>query len=101
MEDSHVPDIVVRNIDDTMVERVKEIARNRKWSINDVILHALRSGLGMGNESLGNEREFHSIATLGGTWHADETAAFEEALDALVAAPEGQLARKKPDGDEG
>jgi len=89
-----VPDIAVRHIDDAMVERIKQIARDRKWSINDVILHALRSGLGMGGETLSTEREFHSIATLTGTWQAEEAAAFEEAIDAMASVPEGQLARK-------
>ena len=99
-----MPDIAVRHIDDAMVERIKEIARDRKWSINDVILHALRSGLDMGGEKLGAEREFHSIATLTGTWQAEETAAFAEAIDAMASVPEGQLARKpsgkKPKADK-
>lgn len=94
MEAVNVPDIAVRHIDEAMVERIKEIARARKWSINDVILHALRSGLGMGGDMLDAEREFHSIATLTGTWQADETAAFEDAIDAMASVPEGQLARK-------
>lgn len=89
-----MPDIVVRHIEEAMVERIKQVARERKWSINDVILHAMRSGLGLGGEQLGTEREFRSIANLAGTWKADETAAFEEALDALATVPDGQLARK-------
>ena len=93
-EDSHVPDIVVRHIDDSMVERIKQIARERKWSINDVVLHAMRNGLGLSDENLGTEREFRSIAKLAGTWQAEESAVFEEALDAMASVPEGQLARK-------
>lgn len=93
-EVSHVPDIVVRHIDDSMVERIKQIARDRKWSINDVVLHAMRNGLGLSNENLGAEREFGSIARLAGTWQAEESAVFEEALDAMASVPDGQLARK-------
>jgi hypothetical protein len=100
LEETHVPDIVVRHIDDAMVERIKQIARERKWSINDVVLHAMRSGLGLGGEHLGIEREYRSIAKLGGTWQAEESAAFEEALDALASVPEGQLARKPAGGDK-
>nr|WP_221265780.1 hypothetical protein [Oleiagrimonas soli] len=81
-----------------MATRIKEIARDRKWSINDVVLHAMRSGLGLGGEVLGAEREFRSIAKLAGTWQSEETAAFEEALEALAAAPEGQLAGKPRSG---
>jgi hypothetical protein len=87
-----MPDIVVRHIDDAMAERVKTLARERKWSINEVILHALRYGLGLNGDPFGeHEREFRSIARLGGTWDADEAAAFQEALDALAATEPEQL----------
>ncbi len=82
-----MPDIVVRHIEDAMAERIKSLARERQWSINDVILHALRYGLGMsGDVFSSHEPEFRSVAHLGGTWDADEAAAFKEALDALAAA---------------
>ena len=92
-----MPDIVVRHIDHAMAERIKTLARERKWAINDVILHALRYGLGLAGDSLaGHEREFRSIAELGGTWAADESAAFQDALDALAAAdPEEFIDDKK------
>lgn len=93
-----MPDIVVRNIDDAMVERIKALARERNWSINDVILEAMRNGLGLDSSRIGSVREFRSIADLAGTWKADETAAFEEALEAMATAPEGQLARKSSNG---
>lgn len=92
-----VPDIVVRHIDDATAERIKTLARDRKWSINDVILHALRYGLGMAGDPFGeHEREFRSIAELGGTWAADESAAFQEALNALAAADPEQFIDEDP-----
>jgi NRPS condensation-like uncharacterized protein len=97
MEVSHVPDIVVRHIEDSLIERIKSLAREKDWSINDVLLHALRTGLGMESEKLNVAYEFRYIADLAGTWKAEETAAFEEALKALATAPEGQLAQKKSD----
>ncbi|HET7663569.1 MAG TPA: hypothetical protein VFK31_08020 [Rhodanobacteraceae bacterium] len=92
-----MPDIVVRHIDDAMAERIKTLARERQWSINDVILHGLRYGLGMGGDAFAShENDFRSVANLSGTWDASETAAFQEALDALASAePE----RMKNDGD--
>ncbi|HET7300592.1 MAG TPA: hypothetical protein VFJ01_08045 [Oleiagrimonas sp.] len=82
-----MPDIVVRHIDDALAERIKTLARERQWSINDVILHALRYGLGMGGDAfVSHEHEFRSVANLGGTWDASETAVFQEALDALASA---------------
>lgn len=87
-----MPDIVVRHIDDAVAERIKRLARERQWSINDVILHALRYGLGMAGDAFGtHEHEFRSVANLGGTWDADETAAFKEAVDALAAADPEQM----------
>lgn len=77
-----MPDILVRHLDDAMVQRIKEIARERHWSINEAILHALRHGLGLaGDEGLRSSPR--DIATLVGTWDAGESAAFEEALKAF------------------
>lgn len=93
-----MPDIVVRHIDDATAERIKTLARERQWSINEVILHALRYGLGLSGDAFGlHEQEFRNVAHLGGTWDASETAAFQEALDALVAAEPEQL---KQDGSD-
>jgi hypothetical protein len=83
-----VPDIVVRHIEDAVAERVKMLARERQWSINDVILHALRHGLGLAGDPFAErECEFHNIASLTGTWAADESAVFKEAIEALADAP--------------
>ena len=92
-----MPDIVVRHIDDAMAERIKTLARERQWSINDVILHAMRYGLGMGGDAFAShEHEFRSVAHLGGTWDATETEAFQEALNALASAKPEQM---KNEGD--
>jgi hypothetical protein len=77
-----VPDILVRHIDEASAERIKAIARERAWSINEVILHALRHGLGLAGDELGR-RELHDIAHLRGTWEPTEAAAFRSALDAF------------------
>ena len=42
-----MPDLVIRHIDSLMAERIKTLAKDRHWSINDVVLHALRHGLGL------------------------------------------------------
>lgn len=77
-----VPDILVRHIDDLTAERIKAIARERQWSINEVILHALRHGLGF-DEEADSPHELHDIAHLRGTWEATEAAAFRKALEAF------------------
>jgi hypothetical protein len=77
-----VPDILVRNIEESVAERIKSIARERNWSINDVVLHILRHSLGFGGEEMAS-REIHDVAMLTGTWDAGESAAFRTALEAF------------------
>jgi hypothetical protein len=79
-----VPDILVRNIDDATAERIKTIARERNWSINDVIVHVLRHSLGLGGEDvMRRDRDIHDVAVLAGTWDPKESAAFRTALEAF------------------
>ena len=81
-ERSAVPDILVRNIEDSVAERIKAIARERNLSINEVILHVLRHSLGLGGEDF-SRRDAHDVAVIGSTWDAGETAAFRTALEAF------------------
>lgn len=83
-----VPDILVRNIEETLAERIKTIARERNWSLNDVILHILRQGVGLGGEDLANQVT-QDIAMLSGTWDATESAAFRSAVDAFESLESG------------
>ncbi len=97
-------DIRVRQIDDAMVQRIKELARERQWSINEVILHALRFGLGMGGappERMDMQRDPHDVAKLAGTWNAEESRAFQEAMEAFDNAPDGSFSSHGKPGDEG
>jgi len=80
--DRFVPDILVRNIDESVAERIKAIALERNWSINEVILHVLRHSLGFGGEDV-THREIHDVAVLSGTWDTRESTAFRTALEAF------------------
>jgi hypothetical protein len=91
-----VPDILVRDIEDSVAERIKTIARERNWSINDVILHVLRHSLGFGGEDVSN-REIHDVAVLSGTWDTRESAAFRTALEAFERIDGKPLFVEKPD----
>lgn len=90
-----MPDIMIRHIDRLMAERIKVLAKERQWSTNDVVLQALRHGLGV-SESGGllaeNARESCELAIPGGQWDASEQAAFQEAMQALSIARSEQLA---------
>ena len=80
--ESNVTDILVSNIEDVVADRIKAIARERSWWINEVILHVLRQSLGFGGDDI-MRREIHDIAALGGTWDPRESAAFRTALEAF------------------
>lgn len=77
-----MPDFVLRNIDDDVAERIKALARERKCSINEVVLRLLRASLGLGGDDI-VQREIHDVARLGGTWNSTETDAFRNALNAF------------------
>ena len=89
-----MPDLVIRHIDNLMAERIKALAKERQWSINDVVLHALRHGLGMASTNLFAETMLDpgELTTLAGQWDASEKAAFQEAVLALSRATPTQLA---------
>ena len=89
-----MPDILVRHIDDAMAERIKAIAREREWSINEVILHAMRHGLGLSEDTM--RRELHDIAHLRGTWEPTETTAFRLALEAFEQVDGQPLYEDRP-----
>lgn len=84
-----MPDFLLRGIDNAVAERVKSIARDRNWSINDVILHLVKQSLGMTEEDIaGGDPRHQDIATLAGTWDPAESAAFRAALEAFESLPE-------------
>ncbi|MEW5835960.1 MAG: hypothetical protein AB1832_12940 [Pseudomonadota bacterium] len=99
-----MPDLVVRHIDNLMAERIKALAKARRWSINDVVLHALRHGLGMSDGGVAFSENLidADAVVLSGHWDAAERAAFHEAVQALSVAPAGQLVgiAASPFGDE-
>ena len=79
-----MPDILVRNIEDAVAERIKTIARERNWSINEVIIYVLRHSLGFGGEDImRRDGDLHDVAVLAGTWDPREAAAFRTALEAF------------------
>lgn len=94
-----MPDILIKHIDNELAERIKVLSRERNWSINDVILHLLRHGVGMERGDLPFIKSA-DIAHLGGTWDASESQAFSDAMSALDGAPEGYFAHLDDVGQE-
>ncbi len=89
-----MPDLIVHHVDGLLAERIAALAKLRQCSVNDVMLDALRSGLGMSvaqqySESLRNP---NTLTVLEGHWEAAERGAFQEALQALAKTRPTQLA---------
>jgi hypothetical protein len=89
-----VTDVLVQHVDPLLVERIKTLAKERGCAINEVLLRALRNGLGMSaaDELSETVREPEELTQLSGHWDAQERGVFQEALHALARAPATQLA---------
>lgn len=89
-----MPDFLVSHIDSLLAERILALAKARQWSVNDVMLGALRRGLGMSLPGEDVARNTLASADESPAQHLDasETAAFEEALRALALAEPAPLA---------
>jgi hypothetical protein len=81
-----VADFQLRGIDTVVVDKVKAIARERNWSINDVMLHLLRQALGLVEPE--PAKPPGDVATIAGTFAQDESAALMEAIRAFESLPE-------------
>lgn len=84
-----MPDFTVRGIDIATAERIKDLARARNWSINDVVLDLLQQALKMSGAAPAPEAavDHKDVALLAGTWASDEAAAFRAALEAFEQLP--------------
>lgn len=89
-----MPDMILQYVDSLLAERVRSLAKERQCSINDVLLHALRNGLGISAAQHFSEtrRDPEAPTVLDGQWEAAETGAFEAALHALAQTRPTQLA---------
>ncbi|KRE86262.1 hypothetical protein ASG75_11625 [Rhodanobacter sp. Soil772] len=97
-----MPDMILQYVDSLLTERIRALARERQCSVNDVMLHALRNGLGISaaqhfSESL---RDPEALAVLEGQWEAAEQGVFQEALRALAQTRPTQLAPERIRYDE-
>jgi hypothetical protein len=82
-----VPDVVIRGIDNEMVERIKEIARLNNMPINDVLLKLLRQSLKLDVDALALNNPRQDIARFAGTLAQDESEALRAAIAAFERMP--------------
>ena len=80
-----MPDLVIRHVDHLLTERIQSFAKSHQWSINEVLLHALRRGLGVAENGQQAETliEADELAGLAGAWNPTEQAVFRETVQAL------------------
>lgn len=79
-------DFLLRDIDERVAERIKEMARQRGWPLNDVILHLVKQALGLSEPEPAPVPG--DIARLLGSWDDAETRAFNEAMSAFSVLPD-------------
>lgn len=97
-----MPDMTVQHVDGLLAERIKSLAKHRHCSTNDVMLQALRSGLGISvaHNFSESQRDPETVAVLDGHWEAAEQGVFQEALKALAQTRPTQLAPERIRYDE-
>ena len=88
-----MPDLVIRQVDHLLAERIQAFAKNHQWSVNEVLLHALRRGLSAAESGQQTEAliEVDELAGLAGGWNATEQAVFRETVQALSTARSDSL----------
>jgi hypothetical protein len=81
-----VADFLLRDIDERVANRVKEIARQKGWPLNDVLLHLVKQALGMAEPD--PPAIPGDIARLNGAWNEEESRAFMEAMYSFTGLPD-------------
>ena len=82
-EVNSVPQYTIRNIPDTLDRELRERARRRGMSLNEVTIDALRRGVGITDSGV----EYDDLDDLIGTWVDDKE--FDQALaDQDVVEPD-------------
>jgi hypothetical protein len=81
-----VADFLLRDIDERVAERIKEMARQRGWPLNDVILHLIKQALGLSEPDPAPVPG--DIARLMGAWDDAEAKAFQEAMSSFTSLPD-------------
>ncbi len=79
-------DFLLRDIDDRVANRVKELARQKGWPLNDVLLLLVKQALGMAEPDPAPIPG--DIARLNGAWNEDESRAFMEAMNSFSELPD-------------
>jgi hypothetical protein len=87
-------DMILKHVDSLLAERIRALAKERQCSVNDVMLTALRNGLGISAAQGFSEtlRDPETLAALEGSWEDAEQVILREAMRALAETPATQFA---------
>ena len=88
-------DFLLRDIDERVAERIKELARQKGWPLNDVIMHLVKQALGLAEPD--PPPVPGDIARLTGAWKDEESKAFEAAMRAFSDLPDDAPSYLKDD----
>lgn len=90
-------DMILHHVDSLLTERIRSLAKERQCSINDVMLSALRKGLGMSvaQEFSESSRDPETLLQLDGHWEAAEQGIIQEAISALAKTRATQFAPER------
>ncbi len=86
-------DFLLRDIDERVAERIKELARQKGWPLNDVILHLVKQSLGLAEPD--PPAVPGDIARLAGAWGDEESRDFQTAMAAFSGLPDDAPAYMK------
>ncbi len=78
----------IKNIDEATFERIRVLANERGWSINELAVRALRYAVGLSSEHVFSQ-DRQDIATMRGVWNQNENQAFREAMEAFCQVESG------------
>lgn len=81
-----MPDFLVRDIDGDVAERIKSVARERGWPLNDTIIHLIKQSLGLAEPP--PPPEPGEITRLPGNFENTESRALLEAMEAFKQLPD-------------
>jgi hypothetical protein len=81
-------DFLLRDIDERVADRIKELARQKGWPLNDVILFLVKQALGLAEPD--PPAVPGDIARLAGAWGDEESRAFEAAMKAFSGLPDDE-----------
>ena len=87
-------DMILQHVDSLLAERIRVLARERQCSTNEVMLKALRNGLGISAAQEFSEtlRDPETLTAIDGYWEDAEQGILHEAMRALAQTPATQFA---------